>query len=254
MSDDIFRSLRDLPFRRFALAQLNRAQDVVERLGVPAMSDQYAGKNEPAAFSCWYGPIPMQATRHVGSIGFDALAPLVTPSTPYLPRDTNPLTGADRSFMLMDWNTSAYLQWGYKQDPGFAAPIDPAPLGDIFDPVLGANGGGQLLQNFSDAFVNKPRVCFEIDLYDKKRGRSMTNGRIPGQVALGGHYEFKRQFGPMRWDPDTEVEPRVFITEMKTTSALSTTQAYEAAQVAVYLNLVFRGFHSFTQHPSGAEY
>lgn len=256
MADDIFQGLRDLPFRRFALAQLNRAQDLVERLGVPALADQYAGKNEPALFSCWYGPIPMQATRRVGAVGFSGLAPLVDPSTPVLPRDTNPLTGSDRSFMWLDWNISAYLQWGYKSDPaipGVLVPIDSAPLADIFSPVLG-NGGAQVLQNFSQVFEDKPRVCFEIDLYDKKRGRSMTNGRIPGQVVLGGGYEFKRQFGPMRWDPDTEIEPRIFITEVKMTDALATTQAFNAAQVAVYLNLCFRGFHSFTQHPSGASY
>jgi len=267
---DIFQGLKDLPFRRFALAQMNRADDMVERLGIPALSDQYAGKEEPAAFSCIYGPIPMLATRTIAAgTGFDKLASLVDPSTPFMPTVANPLTGSDRSFKWMDWNTAAFLQWGWDASPVIvqglpvAVPVNTAPLGDLFDPVFD-NGGAQVLQNFSQSFrsyvassvlnANQPHVCFEIDLYDVKRGRSITNGRVPGQVALGGAYEFKKAFGPSRWDPDTEIEPRVYITEVKMTDVLSTDAAFNATKVAVYLNICFRGFHSFTEHPSGAEY
>lgn len=260
---DIFQGLKDLPFRRFALAQMNRVDALVDRLGVPILADQYPGKIEPTAFSCIYGPIPMLATRTIPTAtGFDKLATVVSTSTPFLPVGANPLTGANHSFKWMDWNTAALLQWSYVSAPGLAAPvpINPAELADLFDPVFD-NGGAQVMQNFSSAFAdvagetgNPPRVCFEIDLYDRKRGRSITNGRIPGQVALGGAFEFKKVFGPMRWDPDTEIEPRVYITEVKMTDALDTDAAFEAARVAVYLNICFRGYRSFTAHPSAAEY
>lgn len=260
---NIFEGLNDLPFRRYALAQMNRVDDMVERIGVPALFDQYPGKIEPTIFSCIYGPIPMLATRTIAAgTGFDKLAALVSTSTPFLPRDANPLTGANHSFKWTDWNVAGFLQWGYDAAPGLAAPvpIDTQPLADIFDPVFD-NGGAQIVQNFSQAFAiatgttgNPPRICFEIDLYDRKRGRSITNGKVPSQVLLGGAYEFKSIFGPMRWDPDTEIEPRVYITEVKMTDDLVTDAAFNAAQVAVYLNICFRGYRSFTAHPSAAEY
>jgi hypothetical protein len=256
---DIFRGLKDLPFRRFALAQLNRVNDLVQRLGVPAMADQYPGKQEPSMFSCIYGPITLQATRRLDTAGFDLLAPLVTPQTPVLPRDANPVTGHDYAFYWMDWNVAGFVQWGWTEDPGDAllpVPIDPTPLGDIFDPVLGANGGAQIWQNFSNslAFLSQPRICFEIDLYDKKKGRSITNGRLPSEIVCGGAFEFKKAFGPTRWDPDTEIEPRVYITEVKMSPRLDTDSAFEAAQVQVFLNIAFRGYHAFDGHPSGANY
>lgn len=257
--EDIFKALNDLPFRRFALAQMNRADELAFRLGIPALSDQAPGKEEPMMFSCLYGPIGMQATRNTDAGGFYSLAPLVTPGTPYLPRDTNPLTGHDQSFMWTDTNVAAFINWQYTTDPDLdvTVPLIGAneSLGDIFDPVIGDHGGAQVWQNFSQAFPDQPRICFELDLYDVKRGRSITNGRIPGEVFIGGAWEFKRSFGPMRWDPDTQIEPRLYITEVKMTPALDTDTAYEAARVGVYLNLCFRGFRTFIPtHPSGAAY
>ena len=262
LTQDIFQALKDLPFRRFALAQLNRAEALVQRLGVPAMADQYPGKQEPAAFSCVYGPIPMQATRRISTAtGFDKLAPLVTPETPFLPRDTNPLTGHDRTFQWHDTNVAGFIQWSWVTPPTFLnVPVIPQELGDIFDPVLGSNGGAQIFQNFSQSFEGnsfgsrQPKICFEIDLYDKKRGRSITNGRLPAEIILGGAFEFKKSFGPMTWEADTEIEPRVYITEVRMTNALASDADFLAARVAVYLNIVFRGAHSFNAHPSGAAY
>ena len=254
--EDIFKALHDLPFRRFALAQMNRADELAARLGLPSLADQAAGKAEPMMFSCLYGPIGMQAPRTVDSAtGFAKLAPVVTPMTPYLPRDTNILTGHDQSFQWMDTDVAGFINWGYKSSPGFDAPVDAQPLGDIFDPVLDANGGAQTWQNFSQCFVDEPRICFELDLYDVKRGRSITNGKIPGEAVIGGAWEFKKSFGPMRWDPDTEIEPRLYITEVKMSEVLDEDVPFEAAQVAVYLNICFRGFRTFIpDHPSAAAY
>ena len=46
---------------------------------------------------------------------------------------------------------------------------------------------------------------------------------------------------PIRFDPNTELEPRIYINEVRMGNILDTDQAYNAAQVKVYLFVTFHG-------------
>lgn len=380
-STDLFQQMKELPLRRYVDMLRNVTNDYVMRLDTAAAWDQYPGKKIPYCYSKLYGPISLQATRHVsGAVGFLKLAPLVSTSVPVLPRNTNILVGQDIAFYWSSVNVYGYYSWTYTTDPGLpvvvppvAQVIDPRPAGDIYDSVIANNGGAVMLQNFSNtlnpatgvqahgsiqpvagaglvdgetftlndganpavvfefdsngivvpgnvpvpftaldtaatvqasiiaavngapgplnitasagagtlvvlvndffgpvgnvpileavanpAFVvagmaggvalgfvrSVPHISFDLDLYDKKRGRSLTGERMPAQLLLGHTYDMKNSFGgrEMRFDPNTEIEPRLYVNEIRMTDALDFSDAaFNAASVACYVNVLFKG-------------
>lgn len=185
--------------------------------------------------------------------GFDQLAPVVNPNEYLLPREGTIKTGREAAFIWCSSNAFAYLSWTYTQQPTFTSdqpffvspsvPSTPLPPGDLFDPVLSMNGGGVVIPNIANANFTSPRVCFELALYDKKRGRYLTDGKLPAEAFVGGAFANKLTPKQTRWNVDTEIEPRVTVTEVNMGPVLNQAQAYQYARVAVYVNLAFVGYN-----------
>ena len=169
-------------------------------------------------------------------------------------RNGNVKTGRDGSFYWCATNIAPYVSYTFTTSPAAGTPVAGVPAGDIFSPVFGANGGAVALPNTGYSFDNSvslplSKICFEIDLYDKKRGRSITDGRMPSEVFTGLTYNDKSTFGPMRWYPDTEIEPRVYVNEVIMSNLLTNTY-YNAASVAAYLCVCFSGFSALEENLS----
>lgn len=272
---DVQQQHDDLPVR----ALLHNKRDIVSDLGnklddmgwTPDLSGSTIGRRRPLAFSRVYGPIGMQATRNIpGAPGFLGNAPVVQPNTFILPTTNNILTGRNTTFFWTGVHAVSYISWTYTApiDPayngGTNVPVNPLPAGDLFAPVFEKNGGAQLLLNNSgfsftsaDSFLlgqdnpGKPKLCFQLELYDKRRGRLINDGRLPGEMFATGGYGVKELGHAVRVDPDTEIEPRVYITECRMTQLLEQPATvgppaypapYSVASVACWINLVFKGY------------
>lgn len=243
---DMYQLLDELPVRRYLDMLRYKIMVLNQRLGTAAGFDQYPGKTVPYMFSKLYGPIPMTTPRRVGTTGFWGLATLVNTATPLLPRGQNILTGRDGVFYWCSTNATNFISWTRTTDAGVVpnGPVVTLPVGDIFRPVIEANGGARVLQNLSDIKYGyqEPSLSWEIDVYDKKRGRSITDGKIPAETFFGGTMGFKPLKKPARWDVDTEIEPRLYVTQARVPQLDSDDDLYAASQVAFYVNVVFKGF------------
>ncbi len=257
MSTDIYEHLAELPYRRYVDVQRNRVNELNRKLNSGAYLDQHPGKVIPWAFSKLYTFGMIKAGIGTSATGFDALATLTNPAVPILPRNTNILTTREAAFYWCSTNVAGFVSWTYTSDPAYAGlptPINATPVGDIFDSVFSNNGGAQVLNNFANPPVasayKPPKICFDIELYDRKRGRSITDGRVPAEIFLGGGYEFKNVGAgvPVRFDVDTEIEPRVYINECRMSSpALDTNTPFNASSVQCYLNIVWKGYYALDQ-------
>lgn len=266
---DVQQQHDELPVRSLLHVKRDVVSDLNNRLDelgwTPDLSGSLLGRRRPAAFSRLYGPIGLQATRHVaGFDGFLKLAPLVQPNTFILPTTTNIITGRNSTFFWKATHVTSYLSWTYltpASDPGEVRPFTPVPAGNLLSPVFGTNGGGQLLLNnsgfsFTSASAamlgapeandpGQPKLCFEIELYDKRRGRLLSDGRLPGEMFATGGFGPKELGNAVRIDPDTEIEPRVYITECAMTRYLNVSDLnYNETSVACWINLVFKGYAS----------
>jgi hypothetical protein len=209
----------------------------------------------------WSVGIPIGSAYSILQAGFNQLAPLADPDSFILPREGTIKTGRDAAFVWCSSNAFAYLSWTYDGDPTFSpnplvnppTPITPLPAGDILDPVLSMNGGAVIIPNIANANYNSPRVCFEIALYDKKRGRFLTDGRLPAEAFVGGAFSNKLTPKQTRWNVDTEIEPRVFVTEVNMGSPLSKAQPYSVANVAAYINVAFIGYNVLEERYNEAD-
>jgi hypothetical protein len=186
--------------------------------------------------------------------GFNQLATLVDASQYLLPREGTIKTGREAAFVWCSSNAFAYVSWTYTADPEIPSPNDPPPAtlpvpinplsaGDLFDPLLQMNGGAVIIPNIANANHTSPRVCFDLALYDKKRGRYLTDGSLPAESFVGGAFANKIVPKQTRFNVDTEIEPRLTITEINMGPVLDAAKAYAAASVAVYVNVAFIGYN-----------
>jgi hypothetical protein len=186
--------------------------------------------------------------------GFNQLATLVDPSQYLLPREGTIKTGREAAFVWCSSNAFAYVGWTYTADPEIpspnlpppatlSVPVNPLVAGDIFDPLLQMNGGAVIIPNIANANHRSPRVCFDLALYDKKRGRYLTDGSLPAESFVGGAFANKLVPKQTRFNVDTEIEPRLTITEVNMGPVLDAVKAYDAASVAVYVNVAFIGYN-----------
>lgn len=246
---DVYEKLAELPVRRYAEVLRNKAQDLISMLGKPAYFDQYPSKRVPWIFSRTFGPIGLTSTRtwatRPPTTTFDQSAPVGNPSAYILPREGTIKTGREAAFMWCATNAFAYLSWTYTESPEGEdiVPVDPTPAGDIFDPVIPMNGGAVVLPNISNASFSRPHVSFEMALYDKKRGRFLTDGKLPAEAFVGGGFANKLMPKETRFNVDTEIEPRLTITEVRMNSLLNEEAYYQAASVAAYVNIAFIGYN-----------
>ena len=238
--------------------QVNGLNNLLDDNGwTPDLSGATVGRRRPMAFSRIFGPIGLQTTRRVGATAFKGLAALVQPNTFILPTTTNIITGRNTTFYWQSMHAVSYLSWTYTAQPPTLGlePVNPLPAGDLFDPVIEKNGGAQLLLNnsgfsFTNAnsnllgndFPGPPKLCFEVELYDKRRGRYVSDGRLPSEMFTTGAYGPKELGSVVRVDPDTEIEPRVYITECRMNTALDTATTFNVASVACWINMVLRGY------------
>jgi hypothetical protein len=196
----------------------------------------------------WGVPPALGSAYSILQAGFNQLAPLANPDGFILPREGTIKTGRDAAFVWCASNAFAYLSWTYDAEPDFGdpsppTPVVPLPAGDILDPVLSMNGGAVIVPNVANANHRSPRVCFEMALYDKKRGRFLTDGRLPAEAFVGGAFSNKLTPKQTRWNVDTEIEPRILVTEVSMGPPLDGAQPYAAAKVAAYINVAFIGYN-----------
>ena len=245
MFNDILERHLTRPFKMYVDTLRNKVSDLADRLNSPAALDQYPGRRVPYAFSRIYGPIGPTTPRRGNLGGFEEFAPLVQPSQFILPRNGTIKVGQIGSFLWQETSVYAYLSWTYSADPnlpGNQATFTAA--GDIYDNVIPNNGGALAFNNFrfieGDPVgpnpVFAPDVSFDLGLYEKTRGRFLHDrDRMPINVFAGQNFANRKVAQPIRFDPNTELEPRIYINEVRMGNILDTTQAYNAAQVKVYL-------------------
>lgn len=279
---DLFQLLEELPVSRYLKTLSHRVYSLAGKLNRSAYFDQHAGKSVPYNYSLIWGPITQATPRRVGATGFLGLAPLIDPNTFILPRNGNVLTGRDGAFIWHATNMSTWLSWTRTSATAawpVAGPVSALPAGDIFSSVVQANGGAQVLMNLSDIGwgngasargIDAPAVYFEIDLYDKKRGRSVTGGRVPAETYFGGTLGAKEHSLPRgtvgggggggtayRWEPDTEIEPRLYVNQARVPQIDPATGIYDqdstifnAQTVAFYVTMTFKGELLLEERPN----
>lgn len=237
------------PIKRFAGLVRNRTNDLRSLMNnEPAFLDQYPSKAVPYIFSKLY-TFGLVASRHWddgANNGFLKLAPVASRKAFETPRNQNIFVGRDGPFFWCQSSISGFVSLTYDADPGNtdATQFGGPTAGDIFDPVLTSNGGAQAMNFFFSKvdWQNKPNISFELELYDRKRQRRLHDGRLPPQLLSGQQYANKLLSNPLRFDPNTEIEPRVYLNEVRMGDLLDTDQAYNAAVFKGYLNLSFIGY------------
>lgn len=252
---------RQLPFKRFMDLISSKVDDLNEMLNKPTPYDQGPGRIIPYAIPVWYGPLPLTTSGRAGTItgqdGFQTLAALANPAAFVIPRDGDVLIDREMSFHCHSLSAYGFVNWGYKSNPGFAVPYtNPAGVGDILDavgenPAVGPNGGAMPMDYFGGTFStlsspqpNLPNIAFEVELYDKLRGRRMHDGRLPVEMFQGGRIAHRKTASVLKFEKGSKIEPRLFVNEIRMGSILDGAAAFNAASVKAWVCLVFKG----TQH------
>ena len=266
-------SIKEAPQRRILQGLLTRIDDADRRLNSPGQQGPQGRK--PQSLCVTWGPIGLQTPRREGSTGFYGLAPLVSPGTyltPNYPSTVNPFVATPGPFYWCSSGVYADFGWTYTSDPdlGRFVPVAGVPQAGLFDPAIEQNGGGIILNNFAgtqqfvqggvnNQFGNAPaapvhpRICAEIDIYDKTRGRSLTSGRVPLETFTGGGYGFKSLPEPLRFERGSQIEPRLYVTECRMTDAIDglTSSTWSSVDVKVYVTLVMKGYNVTSRNLAG---
>lgn len=262
---------RQLPFKRFMdliEAKLNDLNDILLR---PTPYDQGPGRQIPYCIPVWFGPLPLTTPRRATlatnetAAGFELSAALANPAAFSVPRNGDILVDREMSVRIKSMNAYGFVNWGYTADPGFTVPagvINPQGVGDIFDavgpdPAVGSNGGAMPLDFFGGTFStisapqpNLPNIAFEVELYDKLRGRRMHDRRLPVEMFQGGRIAHRKTSSDLVWPQGSKIEPRLYVNEVRMGSILDTDAAFDAASVKAYVCLVFKGIQN-VEIPNG---
>lgn len=249
-------SIREAPQRRILQGLLTRLDDADRKLNSPGQQGPQGRK--PQALCVTWGPIGLQTPRREGTVGFYGKAPLVSPGTyltPNYPSTVNPFVATPGPFYWVSSGVYSDFGWTYTASPAPDTPVAGKQAG-LFDPAIEKNGGGIILNNFAGTqqFVGAPvhpRICAEIDIYDKTRGRSLTSGRVPLETFTGGAYGFKNLPEPLRFERGTQIEPRLYVTECAMTSVLDTNDYYDVSDVKVYVTMVMKGYNVDARNKAG---
>lgn len=239
------------PFSAYLKSLQYKIQDINELLDSPAGYDQYPGRVVPTNYSRWYGPIDPVTPRRNGEVGYEGLADVADPAAFILPRNGNIKVGPQGTFVLHEVSFTGYLSvtYGVGGSPP-ATHRDFNTFGDIFDDVCVQNGGAEICNNFrfwrdepiSDANDGYPFICFDIALYDKLRGRQLHDGtRLPVYPFTGQNFANRAMSESVRFPPNTEIEPRIYLNAVGMGPFLDTTAVYNACSFKAYLNLTFKG-------------
>ncbi len=255
---------RQLPFKRFMDLIGSKLDDLNDRLLKPTPFDQGPGRIIPYAIPAWFGPLSLTTSRR-GTVasnpspnnGHELLATLATPDKFSIPRNGDIIIDREMSFHCNSLSAYGFVNWGYTATPGFDVPFtNKAGVGDILDavgpnPAIGPNGGAMPLDYFGGTFStistpqpNLPNIAFEVELYDKLRGRRMHDAKLPVEMFQGGRIAHRKTASVLKFETGGRIEPRLFVNEIRMGSILDTATAFNAASVKVWVCLVFKG----TQH------
>lgn len=253
-ADDVYPALRPrtpfeeytlLPFKQAISRGRSRVADLLRRVDTPAFLAQHPAKAVPFVYSKIFD-VTLTAARRNGAVGFLASAPVADLDAYVKPRDSNILVGRDGAFYLCSMNAACYVSLTYDANPSFGTYtfVNSKSVSDIFDRAVEDNGGGLQCNFFfgHQSYEDKPNVCFDLILHDKRRGRRIHDGHLPSQIMGSQNLGGRDVARSIRFDPNTEIEPRVRLLEVRMGSLLDTTAAYDAAQFKGYLNIMFEGF------------
>jgi hypothetical protein len=219
----------------------DQVNDLTFRMAQPAFLDQYPAATKNFVFSKRYEFDLLAARRYSDSSSeFEVSAPVANPASFLTPVNGNIVVNREGAFYLVSTNVCPYLSLTYSdgrngQDSGYST----GP-GGLFDTVFPNNGGALANPNM---FGRDVRICGEIALYDKKRGTRMHDGKaLPFQIFSGQNYCNKVLSSPTRYNVNTEIEPRLYLTEVRPGTILDAEADYNAAQFTAYLTVVFSGY------------
>ncbi len=243
---DVFKTHKEKIFKDALGVQRDRVAAVTSLLDDVAFLDQYPANRVPFKFSKRYD-IPLTSARHVltpaeggAGVGFESLAPVATLGDELLPVNGNMFVNREGAFYLTATEAYGFVSLSYDSDPGLAGGtfVNTTPVSGLFNNALRDNGGALMMNFFygHPQYENKPNISFDMRFYDKKRGRFLNTGRLPAQEIC------KDKDVPLRFDVNTEVEPRLRILECRMGDLLDTDQAFDASQFRGYLYVVFSGY------------
>ena len=271
------------PYRRFVDLVRNRVNSINNKMHDPVFLDQYPGHSVPFCFSKIYD-LGFVQTRPDASFNgaktnantWHSNAPVVDMSQWILPRNGNILVNQEGPFYLDQVNMGGFFNLTPNTQGNPAGPpIFPEGVGDIFDPVsysddvLGgattvvpnqSNGGGLRVNYFYDFFPNvysnapgspplndvRPCINFDLILFDKKRSRQLHDDVLSPHLLSGQDFSNKFLGKPMRFDPNTTIEPRVRILKCKPGSIFNdgvvVNTQYDLYNFRGFLTLTFKGY------------
>jgi hypothetical protein len=222
---------RQLPFKRFMDAISAKLADINDMINEPAPADQYPGKIIPYALPLLYGPLPLVSATN-------------PPKTPVLARNGNALIGRELTFEVQSLAAYGFINIGYGEDPGY--PVQRiGPLGDIFDSVTAQNGGAMPMDFFGGTFStlsldvpNQMNISFDVELYDRLRGRRLHEGRLPVEMFQSGRIAHRKIASPIQFEKGSNIEPRLWLNEIQPGFDPATAPGLE---VKAYVCLILKG-------------
>jgi len=238
------------PFKRSVDVLRNRLDRLNRLASTPAFLDQFPSNAKPYRFSKLYGPLPLTTAQRWSAaddgVGFVSLAAAANNAAYVTPRNGNIKVNREGSWYWTTTSVTGFYSLTYDSDPGFGATtfVNPLQVRDIFSPAIESNGGAIQVNYFMGHVNYGPRanICFDLKLYDTKRGRFLHDDALPMQTLSAQNFANKYVSAPSRFDPNTEIEPRVRIQEIRPGSLLDTDAAFNAAQFAAYLCITFGGY------------
>lgn len=252
---------RQLPFKRFMDLIEAKLDDLNDMLLKPTPYDQGPGRQIPYCIPVWFGPLPLTSPRPGENGGFEELATLANPFVFSVPKNGDILVNREQSVRIKSMNAFGFVNWSYTTAIVSAGTlVTPTSVvnvrgaGDILDSIgttqNGLNGGAMPLDFFGGTFstladqathTNLPNIAFEVELYDKIRGRRMHDGRLPVEMFQGGRFGHRSTPSDIVWAQGSRIEPRLYVTEIRMGDILNADANFLAASVKAWVCLVFKG-------------
>ncbi len=238
----------------------NKVDDLTRKIWrddeTDVFANQYPGKCVPFSYSRTYGKFQYN--------GITAQNPTPNPRIDFLlpsrPSPGNLIVGREGAFHLVSMNYAAFSTMSFSP---IGSAVVPTP-GDLFDSFFYLRGGAvgetnrtnQLLFAAdldgiagadSSARLAFDPIGFELEFYDKKRDRALHEDRLPSEQINGANYTNKKISQEIRFDSNTEIEPRVYITSpIRSQAGVQSVGELPAGTVNfdrwMWINIMFKGY------------
>ncbi len=199
--------------------------------GIDVFADQHAGNVKPFCYSRIWGPL---------TVADASLSQFILPS---LPGVSNIIVGREGAFWWDEVNVACFSNWSISQ-PGSATV--PAP-GGLLDSAFLQNGGAisDVRTGINDGTSSQPvqPIGFDLVLYDKKRTCVMHDEKLPKELFNGARLTNKKLVEPVRFDPNSEIEPRLYLNYPLLSQLMSFSAGGHTFQTNRYMwiNIMFKG-------------